>query len=185
MTTVSRMGPRSAPHDADLPAVDIESFAVERVPWTRSRRSETVYRPPGYAFIERIRHRYEVTIGAYRAFDPRTQSTVEHRVGHRVDDVVDALQLDGAYYDPFEHEFRVPVHLHLPWSWPDLPMWLSVGEVSPTSSTLRLSLRSRRRLRYPRRYFNAAHSAVSRLEHAITRATARSGSGSRADPTPA
>ena len=179
------MAPRSAPHAEDLPAVEIESFTVERVPWSPPRRVEVTFRPPGHELIERIRHRYDVTIGAYRGFNPRTQSAVVHRVGYRADEVVDALRLDDAAYDPFEHEFRVPVDLHVPWSWPDLPMWLCVGEVSSTACTLRLSLRSRRRLRYPRRYFNTAHTAVSRLEAAVTRAIARSGSRSPADPAPA
>src|SRR5688500_8641067 len=116
------MGSRSAPPDHDLPAVEIEGFTVERVPWSRPRRVEVEFRPPGYALIERLRHKYEVTIGAYRAFNPRTQSNVVHRVGLRAGDVVDALRLDDAAYDPFEHEYRVPVDLHLPWSWPDLPM---------------------------------------------------------------
>jgi hypothetical protein len=178
------MGSRSAPHDEALPAVEIESFTVEPAPWSQRRRAKVPFRPPGYAFVERLRYKYNIAIGAYRAFDPRRQSTVEHRVGHRADDVIDALRLDDAFYDPFEHEFRVPVDLHLPWSWPDLPMWLSVGELSPTMCTLRLSLRSRRRLRYPRRYFNAAHAAVSRLESEIT-AAARWGSGSPPGPVPA
>lgn len=181
------MGPRTAPHEAQaaLPAVEIESFSVERVQRPPTRRVEVQFRPPGYVLVERLRHKYDVAIGAYRSFDPRRQSTVEHRVGHEANEVIDALRLDDALYDPFEHEFRVPVDLHLPWSWPDLPMWLSVGELSPTMCTLRLSLRSRRRLRYPRRYFNAAHAAVSRLESEITSAAARWGSGSPPGPVPA
>ena len=185
LSTLLSMGSRSAPPDTALPAVEIESFSVERLQRPHPRRVEVTFRPPGYAYVERLRHKYEVAIGAYRSFDPRRHSTVEHRVGHRADDVIDALRLDDAFYDSVEHEFRVPVDLHLPWSWPDLPMWLSVGELSPTMCTLRLSLRSRRRLRYPKRYFNAAHAAVSRLESEITSAAARWGSGSSPDPAPA
>jgi hypothetical protein len=178
------MGPRSAPH-GDLPPIQIESFAVERAPLLHARRAAVHHHPPGYARFERLRRKYEIAIGAYRTFNPRTQSSVEHRVGHRADAVIDALHLEGAQYDPIEHEFRVPVDLHVPWSWPDLPMWLSVGEVSSTSCRLRLSLRSRRRLRYPRRYFSVAHATVSELERVLTTATARWGSGSRPGPAPA
>jgi hypothetical protein len=181
------MGSRPARLDETLPAVEIESFAVEKMPRARTRQPAVTLRPPGYEFLERLRRKYEIAIGAHQAFNPRVQSTVEHRVGHRADDVIDALRLDGAFYDAFEHEFRVPIDLHLPWSWPDLPMWLSVGELSPTTCALRLSLRSRRRLRYPRRYFNAAHNAVSRLEQLLNLRTgaARSGSGFPTDPAPA
>jgi hypothetical protein len=41
---------------------------------------------------------------------------------------------------------------------------LTVAEQSATKCVLRLSLRSRRRLRYPKRYFHAAHSALHDLE---------------------
>jgi hypothetical protein len=68
-------------------------------------------------------------------------------------------------YDPFDHEYRVPSRLHLPWSWPDLPVWLGVGEVSTGRCALRLSLRSRKRFRYPMRYYHAAHAVLSALAH--------------------
>jgi hypothetical protein len=179
------MGPRSAPHD--VPPIEIESFTVEHALRSRARPVAVERRPPGYAWFQRVRHQYELAIGAYRGFDPRTQSSVEHRIGRRATDVIEALQLEGAQYDPFEDEFRVPIDLHVPWSWPDLPMWLSVGEVSSTVCRVRLSLRSRRRLRYPRRYFSAAHAAVTRLERALDdlTATTRWGSGSRSGRVPA
>ena len=178
------MGSRSALHEDALPSIEIESFEVERPrPLLRraSNRSPAVnFRPPGSEFIERVRFRYNVTIGVYRGFNPRTQSTVERRLERRAHDVIGALCTDGDVfaYDALEHEYRLPVDLHLAWSWPDLPMWLTVGEVSSTKCALRLSLRSRRRVRYPARYFDAAHSALARLEHilaGITVAAGRSG----------
>lgn len=161
------MASRSALLENALPPVEIETFAVERVSRARTPPVALDLRPRGYEFIERFRRRYDVSIGAYRDFHPRLQSVVEHRVGHRADDVIDLLCLDRSIYDSFEHEYRVPIDLRLPWSWPALPMWLAVGEVSSSKSALRLSLRSRRRLRYPKRYFNAAHTALSRLEHVL------------------
>ncbi|MEY2422913.1 MAG: hypothetical protein QOI95_2980 [Acidimicrobiaceae bacterium] len=124
----------------------------------------TTVTPPGRELIASLRHRYDVAIGAYRDFDPRLLSTVEHRVDLSADAVIAHLHLYRATFDPFEREHRVPFVLHLPWSWPALPMWLSVSETSPTMSALRLSLRSRRRLRYPKRYFHAAHAALRNLE---------------------
>lgn len=175
------MGSRSALLEDALPAVEIESFEVEAPrPFQRAPtpRSTVSFRPPGYEAIERLRRRYETAIGAYRDFHPRLQSTVEHRVAQPVAEVIDGLRLHGATYDPFEHEYRVPVELHLTWSWPDLPMWLIVGELSETKCALRLSLRSRRRVRYPKRYFNAAHAALCALEarvNVVRTAATRSG----------
>jgi hypothetical protein len=160
------MGPRRAPLEGALPAVEIESFSEAKVTRARAARATVEFRPPGYEFIERLRRKYYVAIGAYRDFHPRLQSTVEHRVGLRADTVIDVLAGDGKgfVYDSSGHEYRAPFDLRLAWSWPALPMWLSVGEMSSTKSALRLSLRSRRRLRYPARYFDAAHAALQELE---------------------
>jgi hypothetical protein len=114
-------------------------------------------------------------------------SRVEHRIDRRADEAIESLCRDDGLtvhagplrltadasrpeYDPFEHEYRLPCRLHLPWSWPDLPMWLAVGEVSSARGSLRLSLRSRKRLRYPVRYFHAAHTVLNRLESRLQRA---------------
>ena len=169
------MGSRRALLEDPLPAVEIESFSEAKV--TRPTARATVeFRPPGYEFIGRVRRKYYVAIGAYRDFHPRLQSTVEHRVGLRADTVIDALCGDGGafVYDLSGHEYRAPFDLHLPWSWPALPMWLSVGEMSSTKSALRLSLRSRRRLRYPARYFDAAHTALATIEQRLRTAATRS-----------
>lgn len=129
---------------------------------------------------------YDRTIGTHRDVRPRTHSRVEHRIDRRADAAFDALRCRDTieirmgslrlmadttqpHYDPFEHEYRLPARLHLPWSWPELPMWLSVGEISSTRGALRLSLRSHKRLRYPIRYFHTAHAVLSRLEAALER----------------
>jgi hypothetical protein len=149
--------------------------------------------PPGTQLVRRLtavaqraQRRYQMTIGVHHGFDPRRRSAVEHRVPLPARDVIDALRRDGdgrlsvaspeviadlasTMYDPVAHEYRLPIKLHLAWSWPRLPMWLTVGELSTTRCTLRLSLRSRHRLRYPTRYFHAAHSALSGLETRLSR----------------
>jgi hypothetical protein len=168
------MRSRSALLEDALPAVEIESFEVEapRPFRRRTQRATVPFRPPGYEAIERLRRRYAAAIGVYRDFHPRLHSTVEHRVAQPVGEVIGVLCLDGSTYDSFEHEYRLPIDLHLPWSWPALPMWLTVGEVSSTKCALRLSLRSRRRVRYPKRYFNAAHAALTALETVLASRTA-------------
>jgi hypothetical protein len=171
------MGSRSALLEDALPAVEIESFAVERVSRPRTARVVDV-RPPRSTSFERLRRRYDLTIGAYRDFEPRLHPTVERRVDLRADDVIEQLCPRGAIYDALEHEYRVRFELHIPWSWPALPMWLTVSEASSTKCALRLSLRSRRRMRYPRRYFHAAHAALRDVESRISDVTRRSGATS-------
>jgi hypothetical protein len=124
----------------------------------------------------RIRERYEVAIGAHRGWDPR-RAVIEHRVPTNAIDLLDRMSRPprrarrlrhdsgSLAYDAVNHEYWFRARLHVPWSWPDLPMRIAIGEQSPTTSTLRLSLRARRRLRYPARYFDAAHQALTDLEH--------------------
>jgi hypothetical protein len=178
--------------EAGLPPIFIEEFREERPRFSQRRPVGTgpalTIHPPGYEFVARIgslarsvRQDYERTVGTHRNFHPRMQSRVEHRIDRDADDAIEALRCIGEVrltagplrlvgdpkrmaYDSFERESRVPSRLHLPWSWPDLPMWLSIGEVSTGRCALRLSLRSRRRLRYPVRYFHAAHAVLSSLE---------------------
>jgi len=178
--------------DGRLPAVVVEHISETRERPARPpvvRGSATVaVHPPGYALVERmaavvatVKQDYARTIGTHRDFHPRMHSRVEHRIdapataalvtlcrSGDVDVHVGPLRLTGdatdPWYDPYEHEYRLPCRLHLPWSWPELPMWLAVGEVSATRGALRLSLRSRKRVRYPARYFHAAHAVLSRLE---------------------
>ena len=131
------------------------------------------------AAARRLHQRYAATIGAHRPFDPRTQSGVQRRVDVPAARLASALPRIGQIsfpggtlrpasaarllYDPVNHEHLLPALLHLSWAWPDLPVWLAVGDLSRTTSVLRLSLRSRARLRYPVRYFNGAHSALVAL----------------------
>ena len=74
-------------------------------------------------------------------------------------------------YDAVDHEYRYAAKLHVPWSWPELPVWVGVAELSRSTSMLRLSLRSRRRLRYPSRYFHVAHSALGAMADRVHSAT--------------
>lgn len=155
-----------------LPPIEVLSFTEERPGFGPRPPSGRVYRSRFRRWDEmatvagRIRRRYETTIGLTRGFSPRMQSRVEHRLDCRAGEVVDALGLRFAY-DPVEHEYRAPTELHLRWSWPRLPVWLAVAELSSTRSALRLSLRSRRRFRYPMRYFHAAHSTLTGIESTL------------------
>jgi len=175
--------------ERDLPAILVEDYSEERVPrsWPRSRPApRSKVRQRLAVTLATIRQDYERTIGTHRDFQPRTHSRVEHRIDRPADDAladlchnaelrlaVGPLRLTGdasrAQYDTVEHEYRLPCRLHLPWSWPDLPMWLAVGEISSTRGALRLSLRSHRRMRYPVRYFHAAHALLTGLESRLRR----------------
>lgn len=177
--------------DERLPPVVVESFSEsrERVHHRPMTTGGTLaLHPPGYelvaklsAVIATVKQDYARTIGTHRDFRPRIHSHVEHRIDGRASDAMRSLRRAGeirvsvgpvrltadvtrAQYDPLGHEYRLPSRLHLPWSWPDLPMWLAVGEVSTTRGALRLSLRSHKRLRYPVRYFHAAHAVLTKLE---------------------
>jgi len=184
--------------ERDLPAILVEDYSQERAPrpWPTNRPADgsLSIHPPGRELVRRVaaavtavKLDYERTIGTHRDFHPRAHSRVEHRIDRRADDVLadlrhepelrvslGPLRLTGdashARYDTVEHEYRMPCRLHLPWSWPDLPMWLAVGEVSTTRGALRLSLRTRRRMRYPARYFHAAHAVLTRLESRLVQA---------------
>lgn len=173
------------------PAIAIERVTgVDLQPGAGSTLLEIA--PPGTqlarrltAAAQRAQRRYQMTIGIHQGTDPRRRSVVEHRVPLAAGDVIAAICRDeiklstpaltltadptSTAYDARTHEYLLPSALHLAWSWPALPMWLAVGELSATRCTLRLSLRSRRRLRYPTRYFHAAHSALTGLESQLAR----------------
>jgi hypothetical protein len=130
------------------------------------------------ALARRIHARYEVVIGYHRGWDPR-RVVVEHRVPGGALQVLDRVCRPGVRsprlrrdagslaYDAVNHEYRLRARLHVPWSWPDLPMRLAVGELGPDVTALRLSLRARRRFRYPARYFDAVHTALTDLERSF------------------
>jgi len=140
------------------PGITIERFSVEFPRSFRYRRP--MPRDIGLtALAETARHAYEVSIGEYRALSPRRQSRVERRVHGNVDDVRRALGLPFEY-DPVIHEHRAAAELRVPWSWPRLPIWIGVSEVATGRAAISITLRSRRRIRYPRRYYAAAHSRL-------------------------
>ena len=183
---------RSLRLDDALPSIRIEEFREERPRHRRPTPSPTAVltrvNPPGYEQLlelqraaASVRVHYERTIAVHRGFPPRLQSRVDHRIecsaqqawtelcrgdGVRVE--LGALRLvtdpTRIMYDSFEHEHCVHGRFHLPWSWPSLPVWVRVGEFSATHCRVGLSLRSRKRLRYPLRYFHAAHTVLTELE---------------------
>ena len=138
-----------------LPSIEVEHFEV--VPPGLRPRIRSIRRQNRAAeTFERIRRQYDALIGSNRRFSPRRESRVERRVDRTVDDVLHTIPL-AFEYDPVEHEFRAPTWLAVRWSWPRLPVWLAVSAASRRSTTVSLRLRSRKRWRYPIRYYPTAH----------------------------
>jgi hypothetical protein len=175
-----------------MQAIVIEDFREERLPRRgprgRGERSLVLEHFPALRraiatcsnLVALVRSDYSRTIGAYRSATPRTQSRVHRRVDRPAGEVLSRLSADdlvlavgpsrltacpkAARYDAIDHEYRIPCTLSLRWSWPALPMWLAVGELSSTRCAIGLLLRSHRRVRYPVRYFHVAHAVLSKLE---------------------
>lgn len=124
---------------------------------------------------------YRLQIGPHRGFDPRRQPHVHRNVGCDPQAVVELIEsapiaLGGGGHGPtlsiepqfaerpdFECAHRAAARLHIPWSYPDLPMSLGVIEWSSDRCVLDLTLRSRRRIRYPLRYYHACHRVLADL----------------------
>jgi hypothetical protein len=68
--------------------------------------------------------------------------------------------------DPSEG-VRAPGRLHVRWSWPPVPVWVSVRPWSAGRSVLGIAIRGGRRPRYPRRYFGACHQALHELRAVV------------------
>ena len=167
------------------PAIELAPVDTAATPWPPAGPATIELGPPGRALAVRVHERarqalrrHARTIGTHRGVDPRRQSLVEHRLQARAADVapIVAAFSDGALrdprsdavaYDPVEHEFRLPAEMHVTLAWPDLPVWVGVAELTASTCALRISLRSRRRLRYPARYFHTAHCALSAVERRI------------------
>ena len=141
-----------------LPAIAVDGFSIE-LPRCEFRTRRTRRTLAFVARIERATHWYGARIGAYRGFSPRLQSRVEHRVDRDADAMLRSIGLQFDY-DRVAHEFRAPVRLRVAWSWPALPVWLSVTDAGGGRSAIALQLRSRRRLHYPRRYYATAHDLL-------------------------
>jgi len=160
---------------SSLPAIEILGFDVEWRPRPRrivvpSGPHVEVAHPVRDAFdavwtvVARARRRYDATIGSYAGLHPRREPAVEQRLHRSADDVIAALRQCRFAREVDE---GWDVQLRLPWSWPGLPMRLTIDESSSRTCALRLSLRSRRRLRYPARYYDAAHTALDLVKAAV------------------
>ena len=179
------MSRRSEGRFDDRPAIELTAVDPAATPWGSGGPAVIELGAPGRTLVaglqERtrtLRRRHARTIGIHRGFDPRRQSVVEHRFPGRAADVAGAVagvaggplrdaRADAMAYDPVEHEFRLPAEMHVSWSWPDLPVWVAVAELTSSICALRISLRSRHRLRYPARYFDTAHCALTEVERRI------------------
>ena len=133
----------------------------------------------------RLQQRYAVVIGANRGCVVRRNSRVHCRVEAPCDEVVaglhrlEPIRVPGATLhrrgreledDPVEHMHLVAAQLHLPWAWPDLPVWLTAVPYTAGVTILGLQLRSRARLRYPSRYFHAAHVVLAAVRDELVTA---------------
>lgn len=78
--------------------------------------------------------------------------------------------------DPSEG-VRAPGRLHIRWSWPAVPVWVSIRPWSADRSVVGIAIRGRRRPRYPRRYFGVCHRALHEL-----RAMVQDGAGRAGEP---
>jgi hypothetical protein len=162
----------------ERPALTLSTTTVVEVLWPGERLARRAA-----AAARRARSRYEATIGAHRGWD-RRRCVVEHRLPGAAAHVLDQLCRDGDIrsadahlafhgdvgaltYDAVDHEYRVPSRLRLRWSWPALRVRLAVGELGPDRCVLRLRSASRR-LRYPARYFEAAHTTLTALERSLS-----------------
>jgi hypothetical protein len=120
----------------------------------------------------------ESLVAGDRGWDPRKSPSVLHRVHAGADAVVAFVEQrepvatesavlvigeEPASVDRFEHELLFSGELHLRWSWPPLPMVLAVGPLQPDRATVRLTLRTHHRLRYPYRYYRATHGILNVL----------------------
>jgi hypothetical protein len=68
--------------------------------------------------------------------------------------------------DPSEG-VRAPGRLHVRWSWPPVPVWVSIRPWSAGRSVVGITIRGGRRPRYPRRYFVTCHQALHELRAVV------------------
>ena len=180
--------PRHDPNDPSLPDIQIEPVDgcdEELVPVTLSMAHRVSYAPRAAVVIEHLgstartlHTEYARRVAPHRGFDRRRQSVVERRVPARAFDVVRALGAAGclefaegslrplttsSVFDRVNREHVLPARLQLAWSWPSLPVVVGATDFSNTTTVLRVRLRRTSRVRYPIRYYEAAHAALEAL----------------------
>jgi hypothetical protein len=169
---------------APLPTVDVQPCGDWALHRARARWDQAFDRvaPP----LRALQQRYRLAVGNDRLHDPRGPSSrmtcwsacgadaAASILDVAVPDAGTATGRHGAItrcgplrWEAADREHRMPVVLHIPWSRPALPMWLSVQQDRGSSCTLHLFLRSRRRLRYPARYFSAGQRALTELRDVL------------------
>jgi hypothetical protein len=86
------------------------------------------------------------------------------RLGDSPLDIVDhdrhLLRSEGPLRPARRGAYRTAATLSLRWSWPHLPVWIVAEPWWRDHTVITLSLRSNRRLRYPRRYWDGAYRAL-------------------------
>lgn len=109
--------------------------------------------------MHRIRIESEVRHFAWRSFEELTDAIRSGPVEVRVGRV--RLRCGPGHMKRNPRRFEAEGRLHLPVSRPELPVRLVVEPWWANRTVVTLSLRPSNRLRYPRRYFDAAHGVVS------------------------
>jgi hypothetical protein len=72
--------------------------------------------------------------------------------------------------DPSEG-VRAPGRLHVRWSWPPVPVWVSIRPWSADRAVVGIAIRGGRRPRYPRRYFGVCHRALHEVRAMVQAAS--------------
>lgn len=77
---------------------------------------------------------------------------------------------------------RVPGRLHVRWSWPPVPVWVSIRPWSAGRSVVGIAIRGGRRPRYPRRYFVTCHQALHELRAVVQAGVGQDGAPGTGEP---
>ncbi len=107
----------------------------------------------------RVRQHIWLPFGIVRA--RLTESPSEFRAGSAV------LVLDSGFISAPKGAIRAEGTLKLRGSWPRLPVWITVEPWWRGRTVATIALRSRRRWRYPRRYFAAVHAITRQLAQTV------------------
>jgi len=117
--------------------------------------------------IQSVRHHSEVRHFAWYSFEELTGA-----IGRPDPTVLKAgrvrLRCDPGRLEENPRRYELDARLRLPVSRPDLPVRVVIEPWWRNRSAVTLRLRPSHRWRYPRRYFEAAHSVVSKLTAAPT-----------------
>jgi len=173
MVPAGTTGSHVAGHDPELTILDPESLPFPVADTLRRVADETGARFDRAFF--RWNHRWDRLA---RVGDIRSQSRLKLHAWAPLPDLLDAIGghpievhdrgrrvlWSEAPLTPWRRgAHRTAATLSIRWSWPNLPVWIVAEPWWREHSVLTISLRTTRRLRYPRRYWEASHRALRAL----------------------